>query len=64
MLKLHVADLPKDARRTNVMTPPPLVGASPLEGNDSEDAVSSDVALQSVLDKDSRESSLPLLEDE
>lgn len=53
MLKLQTAVLPNAARRTNVMTPPPLVGVSPLEGTDSEDAVSSDVALLSVLDKGS-----------
>ena len=49
MLNSHAAVALKAARRTNVMTPPPLVGWSDPGGRDSEDEVSSDVALDAVL---------------
>ena len=49
MLNLHAAVALKAARRTNVKTPPPLVDMSDPEGSDSEDEISSDVALDAVL---------------
>ena len=57
--KLHVADLPNDARFTNDKTPPPAGGRSRAG---PEDDVSSDVALDE-LDDDFDESSLSLSSD-